>query len=83
MNIILNCRTVLVGEPGGLFPEKPGEVSYADLIEWAGYGPDRILTVVYSTRRSGDEQREGSLSPGKSTPVENGMVFSVADTSHA
>lgn len=83
MNIILNGRTVLVGKPGGLFPTVAGQVSYEDVVEWAGYGPGRILSVMYSTRRAGDEQRQGTLWPGKSTPLEDGMVFNVADTSSA
>lgn len=83
MTIILNGRTVLVGEIHGLFPEVYGRISYADVIEWAGYGPDRILSVTYCTNRSGDEQRQGVLSPGKSTLIEDGMVFNVADTSNA
>ncbi len=78
---MLNGRTVLVGEKGGLFPTTAGQVSYEDIVEWAGYGPGRVLSVTYSTR--GDEQRQGSLSLGKSTPIEDGMVFNVADTSNA
>lgn len=83
MRIILNGRTVLVGEHGGLFQTISGRVSYEDIVEWAGYGPGRILSVTYSTRRAGDEQRQGSLSPGRSTAIEDGMVFNVADTSNA
>lgn len=83
MNVTLNGRTVLVGEPGGVFPTTAGQVSYEDIVEWAGHGQGRILSVTYSTRRTSDEQRQGSLSPGKSTPIEDGMVFNVADTSNA
>lgn len=83
MKITLNGQTVLVGEPGGVLPTIAGHVSYEDIVEWAAYGPGRILSVTYSTRRAGDEQRQGSLSPGKSTPIEDGMTFNVADTSNA
>ena len=83
MTIILNGRVVRVGKPGGVFPATAGQVSYEDIVEWSGYSPGRILSVTYSTRRSGDEQRQGSLRPGKSTPVEDDMVFNVADTSNA
>lgn len=83
MRITLNGRDFRIGEPGGLFPETAGQVSYEDIVEWAGYGPGRILTVIYSTRRAGDEQRQGSLTPGKSTPLEDAMMFNVADTSNA
>jgi hypothetical protein len=50
MNIILNGRTVLVGQPGGLFPTTAGQVSYEDIVEWSGHGQGRILSVTYCTR---------------------------------
>lgn len=83
MRITLNGRDVRVGEYGGTFPETAGQVSYEDIVEMAGHGRHRMLSVTYSTRRFGDEQRHGSLTPGKSTLLEDGMVFNVADTSNA
>lgn len=60
-----------------------GQCTYEDLVTLAGYDPKRILSVTYSTRRPGDEQRQGILSPGRSVLIEDGMLFCVADTSNA
>lgn len=87
MNIIINGKTVPVGSASGLaFSDTPathGYLDYGSIVAAAGYAVDRVLTVVYSTRRKGDEQREGSLTLGQSVRIEDGMVFSVADTSNA
>ncbi len=82
MNIILNGRSIVIGEEV-LFPEKDGLISYEDLLEWSGYSPGRIVSMSYRTARTGDEQRAGILSPGESVKVEDGMIFDVADTSGA
>lgn len=84
IEIVLNGRNVRIAGYRGLFPVQPGAISYEDAINWAGY-PDRCthLTVTYTTMRAGDEQRQGSLTSGQSTPVEDGMVFNVSDTSRA
>ena len=74
MYIIVNGETHFIDQE---------TLSYEDIVLMAGRKPDRILTVVYSTRRKGDEQRQGTLTPGGSTLIEDGMVFSVADTSSA
>jgi hypothetical protein len=59
------------------------DISYEAVIQMAGFRPGRILSVTYSTRRKGDEQRSGCLTPHKTIKVENDMVFDVGDTSNA
>jgi hypothetical protein len=73
LNVILN------GKPA----KCDREVTYEQIIVAAGYEPDRIISVTYSTRRNGDSQRSGMLSPGKKVLVEEGMVFNAMDTSAA
>lgn len=86
MIIIVNGRTRLVGETSGLTlgdPSGTGHLSYGDIVQQAGYARDRVLSVTYCTRRKDDQRREGSLCPGESTRIEEGMIFDVADTSNA
>jgi len=65
-------------------PERIASLDYGTVLYLAGYyDPKMILSVTYSTRRKGDEQRAGILSPGKSVRIEDGMIFNVADTSNA
>lgn len=59
------------------------DVSYETLVVLEGYQPDRILSITYSTRRGGDEQRQGGMRRGQSVAIEEGMVFNVCDTSNA
>lgn len=58
-------------------------LSYEQVLHLLGHRKDRILTVVYHWRGEGDISRDGSLSPGKSVKVAEGMRFTVADTSNA
>jgi hypothetical protein len=84
--IILNGYTRKVMEVGGLFPEKFGEISYGDVVEWSGRSVGRalgvILTVTYSMPH-GVDACDGSLVAGQSVTAHDGMVFNVADTSNA
>lgn len=57
-----------------------GDVNYAEVVSTVGYNPSRILSVVYHVRLGGDSIRQGSLFPGKSVEVSEGMIFNVADT---
>lgn len=59
------------------------EITYEEVATLAGYKPNQILSVVYQGKKNGDSRRSGTLSPGKTTKLEDGMVFSVADTSNA
>lgn len=52
--------------------------SYEHICEWAGFDPTRILTVVWSTKTG-----QGTIAPGQSRVLTEGMVFNVADTSNA
>jgi hypothetical protein len=63
--------------------ESLGNICYEEVLVYAGYKPDRIISVTYRTKRSGDCQRNGILSPGESTEVEEGMVFNAYDTSNS
>lgn len=82
MIITINGASVVIG-PTGLNPKQPGEVSYEEIVVKAGFSRDRIISVTYSTRRPGDEQRQGVLTPGRSTRLENLMAFNAADTSNS
>lgn len=58
------------------------EISYEEVVELA-YGPDDegpnvIYTVTY--RRGTGNKPEGSLAPGESTKVKDGMIFDVTRT---
>lgn len=74
MNIKVNGKT---------FDSEGESVDYDTVVTMAGHNAEHVYSVTYRTRRSGDEQRSGILAPGESTKVEDGMVFSVADTSSA
>ena len=63
--------------------EGDGKVDYDTIVTMAGHNAEHVFSVTYHTRRDGDEQRSGILAPGDVTKVEEGMVFNVADTSHA
>lgn len=63
--------------------KQPLKLTYEDIIMRAGYKPNRIISVVYRGKKHGDIHREGTLYPGASVEVEDGMVFNAADTSNA
>lgn len=58
-------------------------ISYERVMELAGFDPKRNYSMTYTTLRKGDEQRQGILSPGRTTPLEDGMVFEAVNTSNA
>ena len=58
-------------------------LNYEDVITQAGYGRERIISVVYSSKRSGDAQRSGILCPGDCVQIEDGMIFNAYDTGNA
>lgn len=58
-------------------------LSYEDVMTLAGFDPARIFSMTYCTRRKGDEQRSGILSPRRSVKIEEGMLFDAGDTSNA
>lgn len=64
------------------YGQLPLSISYGTVVQAAGRDPQRIYTVTYTTRRKGDEQRQGTMHPGLSILLEPGMVFNVADTSN-
>ena len=59
------------------------EVTYEQIVVAAGYQPDHIISVTYYSKRNGDSQRSGILSPGKKVLAEEGMIFNAVDTSNA
>lgn len=56
---------------------------YEQVVQLAGYEATRVLSVVYATKRNGGQKRMGTLIHGRTTVVEEGMRFTVADTSNA
>ena len=88
MNIIVNGVNKLVGDDTSHMPMgdpkgTPKHLDYGSIVQLAGYTADRVLSVTYTTRRKGDEQRSGSLTKDKTVLIEEGMIFNVADTSNA
>jgi len=59
------------------------QLKYQDLIVHAGYKPDMTVSVTYRSKRSGDFQRSGILSPGQSVEIEDGMVFNAYITDNS
>ena len=59
------------------------DMSYEEIITRAGYMPDRIISVTYTTTRRGDCQRSWMVFPGKSIEIEAGMIINAADTGNA
>jgi len=56
------------------------DLSFEQITEMAfpgGSGPNIVFTVTY---RKGDPKKEGSLLPGQSVPIVNGMIFDVIRT---
>jgi hypothetical protein len=74
MNIYINGKQTYVARQ---------EVTYEQILAHAGFDPKRIITVTYRTRRSSDEQRQGTMTPGKVVAAEDGMLFDACDTSNA
>lgn len=59
------------------------ELSFAEIVDLAydnnpPAGPDVIITVTY--RRGEGQKPEGTLVPGQTVRVHDGMVFNVFDT---
>ena len=74
MNIIVNGRIV---------PIKAIQLSYKDIVSFVAdtLFLDDIFTVTY--RHGVPPFQFGTLAPGESVLVQNGMVFNVADTSRS
>lgn len=68
MNIIVNARPKTIIE---------GELSYNEIVSLSGLQTRTLLTIVYK-----GQSRSGSVVPGGSVKPEEGMIFSVADTSN-
>lgn len=73
--------------PKVVFNGRPVEVhatlTYEEALKMAGGAPGTIMTIVYRGPQRGDTHRAGSLIPGKSVEVEEGMVFSACYTGAA
>jgi hypothetical protein len=58
--------------------------TYENVVTLAGYDQQRILSVIYQSKRKGDSHREGIMHPGcKPVLLEDGMRFDVGDTGNA
>ena len=55
-------------------------LSYDEVLVRAGMDPGRVLTVTWS---SADGRFNGTLAPGQSVELTDGMRFSVSDTGKA
>ena len=78
MNIVVNGTEINLNE-FGLRSIDDNYLSYEFIVDKAGYTPNRVLSVVYTTKFD----NSGMLYPGKNVKIENGMIFNVADTSAA
>jgi hypothetical protein len=58
-------------------------LKYEDVVAHAGFYKDRIISVTYRSKRSGDTQRSGILNPGSSVEIEDGMIFNAYPTDNA
>lgn len=68
---------------GGKRVVDAASITYEDVVKLAGLDPKRIYSITYCALRAGDEQREGSLRPGREMTIEHGMRFYIGDTSNA
>lgn len=72
VTIIVNGREVTV-------PKE--ELSFDELVKLAfpnsTPGPNKIFTVTY---RRGHGNKEGTLAPGQSVKIKDGMIFNVTET---
>lgn len=67
---------------GKQFPTDKSSLTYEEVLSYAGYRPDRILSVIYINSGNIDK-REGSLTPNNHVQIQEGTRFEVADTSNA
>lgn len=77
MHIIVNGKNVDLSDFGWRAIDD-NYLSYEFIVDRAGYTPNRVLSVVYSSKFN-----EGILLVGGLVKIENGMIFNVADTSNA
>ena len=74
MNIIVN---------GVKRPIKTIEVSYHDIVNLGIRNPTGLIVYTVLYRGGVPPYQQGSLTPGQSMPVQDGMIFTVADTGAA
>lgn len=58
-------------------------LGYGEILELAGYKPDRTISVTYHVKLAGGSSRQGSLSRGQSVDIADGMIFNAKSTSKA
>ena len=56
------------------------ELTYEDIVSLSHHDSTNILSLTYA---HGVNDEQGSLSPGDSIEIKDGMIFNVADTSNA
>jgi len=77
MNLQQSTEIIVNGRPRRV---DGSSLSFEEVTELAfpgGGGPNIVFTVTF---RKGDPRKEGSLLPGQSVPIVNGMVFDVTRT---
>ncbi len=62
-----------------------GEISYEEVVslEVPGYTPDSNITYSVGYERGNGNKPEGSMSPGGSVKIKDGMIFRVSETSQS
>jgi hypothetical protein len=78
-------ETVEIQANAGCFWWPKGRpITYAEVLELAGFDPARVLSVLWSAEIEGHPARvHGTLTPGTDIVVALKTRFEVADTSHA
>ena len=75
MKIILNGKVMEV--------KVAERISYEEIIELAGYRPGKIVSVTFHKRIDTETEKQGILSPGKTAPLLEGIVFNAIVTDNA
>jgi hypothetical protein len=77
MNIQQSTEIIVNGRPRRVDGSSLSFEQVTELAFPGGGGPNIVFTVTF---RKGDPRKEGSLLPGQSVPIVNGMVFDVTRT---
>ena len=76
-------KDIIVNGLGVSTPDNEASYDYIVMLGLRGKGRHGVLyTVTYAMPR-GIDRRDGSLTPGQSVKIENGMVFNVVYTGNA
>lgn len=77
-----NEKLVDIIVEGTPHPWPKGEITYAEVValEVPNYTPDSNITYSVGYERGQGNKPEGTMSPGASVKVKEGMIFHVSET---